>query len=217
VQSAKWSAEHERWKSMPPRTLPFSFLISHFSLIPQPTAHCLLPTLSRPPRKKKAPGKAASQGGRGHITFPGAIGRTIGPLHRAALAAELPSRQRRSVPQGILACGLTLRGPQERACRQRPQVQTHPRGGLVVYRARPNSGRLTFRSGGGENTGLCRDVSRPFFSIDTRVPLLAERQAVPSGYGRHCFCEAVAHCGGVYRGMNHSGQASGRRRPDLVA
>jgi len=29
--------------------------------------------------------------------------------------------------------------------------------------------------------------------IQTRVPLLADRQAVPSRCGEHCFCEAVAH------------------------
>jgi hypothetical protein len=151
----------------------FALLISHFSLVPQPTAHCLLPTLSRPPRKKKAPGKAASQGGRGHITFPGAIGRTIGPLQRATLAAELPSRQRRSVPQGVLACGLTPRGPQERACRQRPQVQTHPRGGLIVYRVRPNSRRLTFRSEAArirDSAGTCQGRFFPLIPVCHCLP-----------------------------------------------
>ena len=67
-------------------------------------------------RIKNAPGKAESQGGEGHRTFPGAIGwlaveppsaRGLGRLPRPA---RLNSKR---VRFGIRACGSALRGPQE--------------------------------------------------------------------------------------------------------
>ncbi|MHC4399413.1 MAG: 3-keto-disaccharide hydrolase [Planctomycetota bacterium] len=82
--------------------------------------------VTRSQRAKKAPGKAASQGGGGHLTFPGAIGwlATASPIGaRSRRVAQWPPVFARSAPPGLRAGGKTLRGSQARA-RGAAQVQT---------------------------------------------------------------------------------------------
>ena len=56
-------------------------------------------------RKKKAPGKATSQGGKGHYSFPGAIGRPVWPNALPAKMIAYNERRflkNRSVPHASM-------------------------------------------------------------------------------------------------------------------
>ena len=74
--------------------------------------------------QKKAPGKAASQGGKGHYTFPGAIGLVRDRSRRLGMARAvgLPLGSNRRAREGVHARAGSLRGPQERSV-ERPQMQ----------------------------------------------------------------------------------------------
>ncbi len=102
-------------------------------------------------RKKNAPGKVASQGGRGHVTFPGAIGRVkidliwhrfwqAGPGADSGLIANVAEAHR----VGFHAGGIAPRGPQERPAKSIPRAD--PSTWFLVFcfwysRNRPGFGR----------------------------------------------------------------------------
>jgi hypothetical protein len=79
-------------------------------------------------QEKTAPGTAASQGGRGYVTFPGAIGRSAEPAGAVDITAT-SSRPgwSRSVHAGVLACV-------ENASRS---AETFPRGGRFQMQTLP--------------------------------------------------------------------------------
>ena len=77
------------------------------------------------PRKKTAPGKVWSQGGKGRQPFPGAIGRRAALVVACVFGFRRPGRLReciRSGPQASLPAE-TLRGPQERRLSQVPRCR----------------------------------------------------------------------------------------------
>lgn len=122
--------------------------------------------------QKKAPGKAASQGGKGHYTFPGAIGlvRRTADSGRQRGQSGCRSSCLEALGEGLHAFARTPRGPQE-CPREHPQVQTPPRGTTVAYPLRRYSpGGLMSNSRGRENRSFSKACQRQKNAASTNKP-----------------------------------------------
>ena len=96
----------------------------HICILPQRRGP-FNPVLGQRLRRKKAPGKAASQGGKGHDTVPGAIGRSETVAGTRLRAGRSVNRWSMCPKRAacLRASGQTLRGPQDSRRRGNPRCR----------------------------------------------------------------------------------------------